>query len=324
MNIHFATSPETRVLLIGAGFIAAEYVKTLHALGVRNITVLARTESRAYALKEQYTLAAAHGGGEAMLPQLLPDADAVIVATSIEALPAYAALLAEANHPRVLLEKPAFLSAAALQAFQARYPRWDCAVALNRLYYPSVRLLATHMAAEGTRSASFSFTEWVHRIDPKDYTPNVLVRWGLSNCIHVIATAFWLIGLPQPKALQAHQGGMDEIPWHPAGSIFTGAGLSIRNIPFTYHSDWGSAGRWMLDVRTPRGAYALCPMEGLFFTPKGSVTPEPLLPVWAGETKCGFEAMLYGFLTGEDRFLLSQLPPYLTAIETIFGYSDAA
>ncbi len=319
MSTPTALSPDTPILLIGAGYIAAEYIKALHALGMRNITVLARGTDRAHALKEQYGLCAAHGGGESTLPSLLADAAAVIVAPSIEVLPTFAALLAEASHPRVLLEKPAFLSSHDLEDFRTRYGGWECAVALNRLFYPSVRMLAERIAQEGIRSATFSFTEWLHRIEPNDYTRQALARWGLSNCIHVISTAFHLIGLPAQLHARQEQG--EGIAWHPAGTIFTGAGISSHGTPFTYHSDWGSAGRWSIEIYNNRGAYSLCPMEGLSFKPKGSVTSEGLLPVWNGDTKCGFEAMLAGFLSGQDYFSLSQLSPHLEAIEAMFGYS---
>lgn len=314
-----APSPDTRLLLIGAGFIAQEYIKALHTLGLRRITILSRGEARVRALVERYGVEA-YGGGEAELSRMLPDADAVIVGASIEVLPTYAEALAAANHPRVLMEKPLFLSTDALDAFMARHPAWDCAIALNRLFYPSVHMLRAKLEEERLRSAQFTFTEWVHRINPQDYTPHALARWGMSNCIHVISTVFALIGLP--ASLHAEQRGAGDIAWHPSGSIYAGSGMSANGIPFSYHADWNSAGRWSISLYTDKGAYSLYPMEGLAFTPRGSVQPAPVMPVWEGEVKCGFEPMLRAFLTGGDMLRLTELRPHLAAVEQMFGYRD--
>ena len=317
---HSAPSPDKlRILIIGAGFIAREYVKALQAMGCTQIGILSRSEASAAKLAGEYGLSASYGGGEEALTPLLSQYDAFIVAVSIETLPRYAELLAAAGAPRVLLEKPCFLSSAELEDFLKRHPSWPASIALNRLYYPSVARLREVIASEGITSADFSFTEWTHRIIPADYTARALTRWGLSNCIHVISTVFDLIGLP--AQMHTAQHGPNHVAWHPSASIFTGHGQSERGAPFSYQADWTSAGRWWVTIRTPRGAYKLCPMEGAEFTPMNSVRAEEFVPVWSGEVKCGFTPMLEAWLAG-DGFTLPQLLPHLKSIESIFGYAS--
>ncbi|MBY0408435.1 MAG: Gfo/Idh/MocA family oxidoreductase, partial [Rickettsiales bacterium] len=214
----------TRILLIGAGAIAHEYIKALKALGYSDITILSRSAQSSEQLMHTYQLSAAYGGAEAMLPELMSRADAAIVASPIDTLAAYAELLAPMGSAKILLEKPAFLYSSELKGFITRYPNWQAGVVLNRLFYPSVMRLKEILAEETVTSAEFSFTEWVHRIDTQQYAPLVLARWGLSNCIHVIATVFDLIGLP--ATLHAAQHGKEAISWHPNGSIFSGSGVT--------------------------------------------------------------------------------------------------
>lgn len=314
---------DLKILLVGAGGIAPEYVKALRAVGVQNIDVLARTEASAQKLAQDWQLGQAFGGGADTLARLAEKYDGVVLASSIESLMPLMKVLADAGAQKVLVEKPVALSSQELRAFIAAHPQFDASVALNRLYFPSVSMLREHMKVEEVTSAAFSFTEWVHRIDANAYSARELARWGASNCIHVIATAFDLIGMP--KDLHSVIGGKDTIAWHPAGAVFTGSGCSFKDIPFSYQSDWRSAGRWWLSVSTTRGRYDLMPMEGVTFTERGTVAPQVLMAPYAGETKCGFEPMLRAWLAPEGHVVgLKGLVAHLEAIEAIFGYDPVA
>ena len=71
--------------------------------------------------------------------------------------------------------------------------------------------------------------------------------------------------------LHAMVQGKDEIEWHRSGSVFVGSGLSEKNIPFTYHSNWNSPGRWAIEILTRNRRFYLKPLEKLFVQLKGSV-----------------------------------------------------
>lgn len=315
-----------KTLLVGAGGIAPEYLKAMRAVGIRDIDVLARSEASAQRLAADWGLGRALGGGTTTLAQVAQDYQAFVLASSIESLLPSLQVIARINPAaKVLVEKPVALSSQELRAFIDANPGFSATVALNRLFFPSISLLRQHLAQEEVTSAAFSFTEWVHRIDVSAYSSRELARWGASNCIHVIATAFDLIGLPDE--LHAVVSGENAIPWHPTGSVFAGVGKSAKGVPFTYQSDWRSAGRWWLNVHTTRGRYDLMPMEGLTFTERGTVASQALMAPYSGDTKCGFEPMLLAWLdpaSAQTHVGLSDLVLHLEAIEKIFGYDPRA
>lgn len=306
------------MLLIGAGGIAQEYMRALKLIGVDRIDVLSRRRESAEGLQQTWNSGRAFGGGQEMLTRIAHDYDAAIVASPIETLLPYLRGLVRLGVTKVLVEKPVALSALQLDEFLAGYTGARVMVALNRLFFPSVQELRHRLLDEEVRSAEFSFTEWVHRIDTAQYGPAVLARWGAANCIHVTSTVFDLIGMP--RILHAQRGGSGDIAWHPAAAIFAGSGVSSTGALFSYGSDWGSAGRWSITVRTSLGSYHLEPMEALAFCPKGSLSREVLVPLWSGDTKCGFAEMLQYWLATDkpdERFGLLRLRDHLAVVDSI-------
>ncbi len=307
-----------KILLIGAGNIAQEYVKALRLLGVGPIDVLSRRKDMAEAFRQAWGLERAFGGGQNTLPDIAGDYDAAIVASPIETLLPYLRDLLRLGVNKVLVEKPIALSAPELDAFLADHADAPVMVALNRLFFPSVQELRQRLIEGVVRSAEFSFTEWAHRIKREQYQPKVLERWGAANCIHVTSTIFDLIGMP--VVLNGERRGAGNIDWHPTASIFAGSGVSSTGALFSYGSDWGSAGRWSIAVRTELGSYHLEPMEALSFCRKGTLSREVIVPLWAGETKCGFSEMLeYWFKSDviDPRFGLRRLRDHLAVVDQI-------
>ena len=118
----------------------------------------------------------------------------------------------------------------------------------------------------GISSCRYSFTEWLHTIDFEKKKPIAYERWGIQNSLHVIGTVHTLIGMP--KQHTGYKSG--SLPWHPHGSRFVGAGITELGIPFSYHADWGSGGRWGIEVITEEHLYRLSPLEKLFRCETGS------------------------------------------------------
>lgn len=309
-----------KFLLIGAGKIAREYVKALVHLGYTSIDVLSRREGPARDLADSVG-GRGMGGGVDTLKSVAADYDAFIIAVPPELLMDYLVLLSKEEAPRILVEKPVALSGDELAAFLERFPESPARAALNRLYYPSVTSVRRHLAEDGgATSCQFSFCEWVHRIPPDLFGARTMARLGVANSIHVIATAFDVIG--QPRDLSAQVAGAGAIDWHPDGAIYTGSGVSRAGVPFAYHADWLSAGRWSMAFRSRRGAYILEPIEGLSFCPRGSVRVEELMPPHDQPVKCGFVPMLNAWLNGEDdlRMALPAVLEHLRAVESIMQY----
>jgi predicted dehydrogenase len=307
-----------KILLIGSGEIAHEYVKALFAFGIRDIHVLSRRVESAAAFCAKWNVSPIEDGAQEHLAQQARSYDGIVIASPIETLLPYLKSLLDLGARRVLVEKPVALRASELDPLLQQYPNAPVMVALNRLFFPSVGALRLVLKDDKPRSAEFSFTEWVHRIPLEKFQPAVLARWGAANCIHVISTVFDLID--DPGAIAAERAGQDELSWHPAGSTFAGSGVTASKVLFSYSSDWGSAGRWSITVRTSKGSYHLEPMEALSFCPKGSVTRETLVPAWGGDIKCGFTEMLSCWLndeTPDSRVSLARLRKHLATVGAI-------
>ena len=137
----------------------------------------------------------------------------------------------------------------------------------NRLVYPNLWKLKELVQSEGViTSCRYTFTELVHTINFNNNRNDVYERWGISNSLHIISMAHDLIGLP--KKIDPYQFG--KLKWHPSGDRFVGAGVTQENIPFSYHADWSSAGRWGIEIMTPQNAYRLIPLEQLYRCKKGA------------------------------------------------------
>ena len=199
----------------------------------------------------------------------------------------------------------------------------NAATAYNRSAYPAFHEIRFRARQEGgITSCTYDFTEMVKPDWPERFPAEELARWGVSNSIHVMSMAHGLIGLPQ--AWDSRRSGA--LPWHPTGAVFVGSGVSEQEIPFCYHADWGSAGRWSVEVNTPVSSYKLCPMEEVQrkTTPLGDWEPVEVA-VFAPEVKAGIAEEVAAVLSDDIRSLVP-LPSLREAAaltrfgEDVFGY----
>ena len=132
-----------------------------------------------------------------------------------------------------------------------------------------------------------------------------------------------LIGMP--KEITTYQSG--QLDWHPSGSIFVGSGISKANIPFSYHADWNSNGRWGIEVMTTENSYRLVPLEELYVSSKGTTDWQKLSfekafldvkPGLAEEIAVMLDDNLY---KKTDLPTLSDAAELNKLAEKIFGYS---
>ena len=100
---------------------------------------------------------------------------------------------------------------------------------------------------------------------------------------------------------------MGYLQWHPSASRFCGAGISSRNVPFSYSADWSSAGRWGIQVCTAKAKYILSPMEKLQSIQLGSVNlkSEPLSEQFDLQYKPGLYKQVQAFLFDTPESLCS-------------------
>ncbi|MFN5427640.1 MAG: gfo/Idh/MocA family oxidoreductase [Bacteroidota bacterium] len=260
------------ILLVGSGNMASEYLKVLNAMN-KKVIVVGRGESNINKLKSIYPQFEYHSGGiENYLRDNTFVPEIAINVVNIDLLGCATSLLINAGLKKILIEKPGDLTIDGLSELKSLSEEKKCNVVIgyNRRFYSSVTQLIHEVIRDGgIKSCHFEFTEWTHTFGLNTHSKAALNRWILSNSSHVIDTAFFLIG--KPSRIYPIVSGFENILWHPSGSIFVGAGVSINNVPFTYHANWIGPGRWGIEIITSKRRFFLRPMEALFYQPLGSV-----------------------------------------------------
>lgn len=306
---------DAAVTLVGFGGMGREYFKTLKSLGVQNVRVVSRSA------KEGVTFS----GGFESFRQTPRENESVILALPIPELIPAAEHFRELGFRRFLIEKPLSLYSGELERFLKNFSGAgiEAFVAYNRSAYPSLLEAASRAVREGgITSCQYTFTERIERV-PQTHFTEVLRRWGMANSSHVMSMAHRLIGLPQEW--KSYRAG-NAVHWHPAGSFFSGAGVTERGILFSYHADWSSTGRWSVEIHTAESSYLLCPMEKLFRrTVFNGPWEEINTATFDLELKAGFAEQTAAFLSPEVR---KEVPLVSAAeslalsryVENVFGY----
>ena len=300
------------ILLFGTGPMAAEYVKVLKKTGIP-FTVIGRTKENCMKFSIENAVEVADTPIEQLTIQPFTMA---INAVSFENLAKVNSQLINTNIHSILSEKPAGLNSMEVRnlATQLSDKKIYFYIAYNRRHFPSVTKLKTILTSEKISSAHFEFTEWGHVIEKLDKPKASLENWYYGNSTHVIDLFIYLAGLP--TQLSCYKKG--SLPWHPNGSIFTGAGITNNNVLFNYDANWESAGRWGVDICTDKGKYSLRPLEKLFFIPKGSVHQQEIeITNEHPELKPGLYEQVSYAIKGYHTMLLS-LSDHLINCETVY------
>lgn len=258
---------EKSVLLVGAGAIARQYAQALCTMAIDDVTVISNSEQKLAEFCNEFKFKGHAGGFEKNLSQISQQ-DLVIIATPIHMLLDVAKMAINLGQTNILVEKPGSIYSRDLVSFSKEIKNANVRIGYNRLVYPNLLLLKELVKEEsGITSCNFTFTEWIERINFTKDRPEVYKRWGVANSLHVISMAVDLIGMPE--SISCYRDG--SFDWHPSGSVFVGSGVSKKGIPFSYHADWSSNGRWGIDVMTKENAYRMMPLEDLFVSKKNSI-----------------------------------------------------
>ncbi len=262
-----------KVTLVGLGAMAIEYYKVLKALNCE-ATAIGRSESSCEKFTQQTGLVSFAGG---ILKNKSRVSDTAIVATNVESLAETTIQLIESGCRLVLVEKPGALKIEELKKIKELCTKNNAQVyiAYNRRFLPSTLELLKRIKAEGgLQTGYFEFTEWSHVIDKLPESPAKNTTF-LSNSTHVLDLAFFLMG--KPKTYSCFTAGEKVFAWNQGPSQFAGAGITEKNVLFSYHANWTSAGRWGVEVLTKESRYILRPLEKLFRQPVGSVQIEEII-----------------------------------------------
>jgi predicted dehydrogenase len=313
------------ILIVGAGSIAREYIDVCLSLGTEPL-VVTRGKDRAETLRQDIqSITVIDGGLQSYLEDHSPP-NRAILATPIESLASHCQALIRNGVERILAEKPL-----ALQPNKARdllqtaeQHAADVYIGYNRRMYASVRRAADIIDEDGgVLSMTMDFTEAIARLDTSKYADPVLRHWGIANSSHVIDTAFYLCG--DVEKIRANQEG-SAVDWHSAGSVFYGSGRTVRDVPFSYHANWGAPGRWKIEINTADRKLLFAPMERLQVQQNGSfeLTEADVDYTLDEEFKPGFYRQTAAFINETDQLPLSldSLPDKIDTLYTIFGYSQ--
>jgi predicted dehydrogenase len=321
-NIEKLDFTDKKVLIIGGGEIAKQYALAFLKFHISDITMIVKTGNfiSDFCLEKKIRLL--KGGFESNLSNL-EKMDLVIIATPIPILIKATELCIDSGQDNILIEKPGSLYSKELFSLSNNCSDKKIRIAYNRLVYPNLHKLKQLINFEGgVTSCRFTFTEWLDRIEFEKDKSIVYNRWGISNSLHVISMAFDIIGLP--KEITSIQSG--KIDWHDSGSQFIGCGTSENNIPFTYHADWGSGGRWGIEIFTKENSYLLIPLEQLYVCKKFTGITVPVeFDVAFPDLKLGIPeeiAIMLDSTSGLDLVTLEYAAKLNQITEKIMGYSS--
>jgi predicted dehydrogenase len=265
-SIHSLDFKNKTILIIGAGWMARQYAIALKEMNVSDVTIFSRNKEKSISLCNEFGFKPLFGDPQEILSQI-SEKDLTIVSTSISSLIKMTKYAISSGQKNILVEKPGSLYYKELLELEKISNNSRIRIAYNRLTYTNLQKLKSLVLQEGgITSCNFNFTERIQFIDFKKENSDVYSRWGISNSLHIISMVFDLIGFPQESLF--YQSG--QLEWHPTGSIFVGSGLTEKNIPFSYHADWGSSGRWGIEIMTRENAYRLISLEELFVCHKNS------------------------------------------------------
>ena len=260
------------VVLFGAGPMAMDYAKVLKHMGA-NFTVVGRSPEGTEKFQEQTGVAAITNGVPGWQEKGNANAEHGIIAVSFEALSATAIELMDAGIRKILLEKPAGLTASEIHAVCEHAKKTDTLifVGYNRRFYASV-IEAKQLIEDdgGVLSFNFEFTEWCDDIADKLKYGDTGKNWFLANSSHIVDMAFYLGG--EPKELHACTAGGND--WHPTATVFSGAGVTHSGALFSYQANWDAPGRWGVEVLTRKHRYIFRPLEKLQILKHNTVTTE--------------------------------------------------
>ena len=260
--------------LIGTGPHAIQYAKVLEGLAV-DFKVIGRGLPSALKFEKIVKKKVTPGGVEHAI-QTMPIPEACIISTSIPDLCSVAILMLASGCKKILLEKPGALNTSEINRIYlaSLKTKAEIFIAYNRRYFSSV--IAARQIIQndgGVASFTFDFTEWPDTIENLEISSAVKQNWVLANSSHILDLAFHLGGIP--KAINCNTSGA--LNWHKAGSRFSGSGQSESGALFSYIADWGSPGRWSVELMTKNYRLILRPIEEVKIMKKGSVTVSEFL-----------------------------------------------
>lgn len=306
------------VLLVGAGPMAVEYAHILNDSELIYKTV-GRGEASAAEFQEKTGHEVIQGGLDAYLDSEAAIPQIAIITLQVHQLADASIKLMRRGVKRILVEKPAGISRQEIEEVVKVSKETDSKVfvAYNRRFLASVQKAKELIKEDGElTSFNFEFTEWSHVIEPLVKPEGVKEAWFYANSTHVVDLAFFFGG-PVKDISSYVQGG---VSWHPKGSIFSGSGITQSNALFSYKANWESAGRWGVELLTPKRKFILMPMEKLHAQDLGTIKQYEIACDYTLDDKYkpGLYLQVYHFLMNDSCEDLMSIEEQLISFQSIY------
>lgn len=258
------------ILLVGAGYMGREYAKVFKKMGL-SFTAITRTQKTADKYEEDT-------GAKAIVDNLKHFLDnntekfthAVSAVGDLYHIET-SEILIRYGIKNILVEKPLSVYLEPLLKFDefVKENHANIYIAYNRRFYSSTRKALEIIKEDGgLQNVAFEFTEWKNKIDFSIFPKEVQNEWLIANSSHVIDLAFYFAGKPiDYRFYSSRKNNKDS-------DIYVGAGVTDKNIFFSYEANWDGPGRWAVELITGKHRLYLKPMEKLAIQNLNSVAVE--------------------------------------------------
>ncbi len=266
---------ETRVAVIGAGYMAREHVRAFSGIeGVRVAGVFSRTAERARVLADEFGIEKVCSS----VAELHAATGASIVVVTVRELAMNEVARSCFSYPwTALLEKPAGYDLADAQSIlaAARAAGARVYVGLNRRTYGSTRRALDLIGADNGGSRMITIQDQQDMTAAASMQPAAVVRnYMFANSIHVI-DYLRLFG-------RGPIVGVDPIvPWNPHSPGFVVAHIRFASGDFgLYEGVWDGPGPWAVAVTDSKLRLEMRPLESLTVQQRGervrvTIDPDP-------------------------------------------------
>lgn len=259
------------ILIVGAGYMAQEYFNYLVTTN-NFLTIIGRKKNKINLNEKKYkNISILYGGIENSKIDFKQFTHA-IVAVNEKYCFSVVSLLIRNKIKNILVEKPGAKNIHELKKLQKieLQSKSKIYIAYNRRFYESVKFVKDLVKKDkGIISTSFSFTEWIDKIESAKFEKYLKKKWFYFNSLHLIDLIFYLIG--DPKLIFSKSAKKNK---NFTRSLYLGFGVSKKNIHFSYHSNWESAGRWSIFLFTKKRNIILSPLEQVQIQNRNSIKIE--------------------------------------------------
>lgn len=233
------------------------------------LTIIGRKKNKINLDEKKYkNVKVLYGGIEKSQLDLKQFTHAIIAVNEKNCFP-IVSLLIKNKIKNILVEKPGAKNIYELKKMQkiVLQSKSKIYIAYNRRFYESIKFVKDLIKKDkGIISASFSFTEWIDKIKSAKFEKYLMKKWFYFNSLHLIDLIFYLIG--DPKLIFSKS---DKKNKNFTKSLYLGFGISKKNIHFSYHSNWESAGRWEILLYTKKRKIILSPLEKVQIQNRNSI-----------------------------------------------------